>query len=262
MRIPGSGRARFAAFVVGVVAASLAAAADTSAVATSFSLTFDGAHPVDPTLPAGLRHDGRFTASAPFCSAGRAYDVRQADSADRLDVERLHICDDGSGSFTAFMPNVRHEHGAGTGTWRIIEGTGRYATLRGFGSYTGTLLSGDPDVFETISYRTRWQGVVALDADPPAIERFTVSSSPRPVGTYTLRVALLTRDASTPVSYRVDVRAGGIILASKQGSTASGQATLTLRIRPSRTTRTARITLTARDAVRNASTAARSIRLR
>ena len=260
MGFPRSGRARFAALIVGVVAAPFAAAAGTSS-ATSFSLTFDGAHPVDSTLPAGLRHDGRFTASAPFCSAGRAYDVHQTEGTGQLTVERLHTCDDGSGSFTAFMPNVRHEHG-GTGTWRIIEGTGRYAALRGFGTYTGTLLSGDPDVFETISYRTKWQGVVAFDADPPAIERFTVSSSSRSVGTYALRVALLTRDASTPVSYRVDVRAGGTILASNQGSTASGQATLTLRIRPSRGTRSVRIALTARDAVRNTSTATRSIRLR
>ena len=64
-----------AGIVLGTVLALLTTGA--SAAPTPFSLTFEGAHVNDPTLPAGVRHDGRFTASAPFCSSGRAYDTRQ-----------------------------------------------------------------------------------------------------------------------------------------------------------------------------------------
>lgn len=133
-----------------VLAAASAAVSDRATAApTPFSLTFEGAHIPDSTVVAGLRHEGRFTASAPFCPAGRAYDAHQFER-EPLDVLRIHICDDGSGSFTAFMPAVRGEHG-GSGTWKIVEGTGRYATLRGIGTYAGIRISGDPNVFETIT---------------------------------------------------------------------------------------------------------------
>ena len=234
-----------------------------TAAPTPFSLTFEGAHFADSTLAGGLRHDGRFTASAPFCHAGRAFDVRHLDATNRLAVLRMHTCDDGSGSFTAFMPDVTGEH-RGSGTWKIVEGTGRYATLRGIGTYIGTLLSGDPNAFETIAYRTSWQGVVDFDADPPAIEAFTPNARklPQRLRTYVLRIDATVRDPAAPVSYTVDVRAGRALLGFKQGSTASGQAAITLRLRPSRAARSARVLLTARDAVGNEITASRSVRLR
>ena len=126
-----------------------------------------------------------------------------------MTVWRVHTCDDGSGSFTAFMPFARAEHG-GNGSWKIVEGTGRYAQLRGQGTYVGTLLSGDPNVFSTIAYRAQWQGVVDFDADPPVIE--SLSASARKLSTrvrrYTLRISVTARDASSPISYTVNVRAG------------------------------------------------------
>ena len=107
------------------------------------------------------------------------------------------------------MPAVRGEHG-GSGVWRIVEGTGRYATLCGQGTYTGTLTSGDPNLFETILYRTEWRGVVDFDADPPTIESFaaTVRKLRQRVAAYTVRIGLTARDASLPISYTVDLRAG------------------------------------------------------
>lgn len=226
-------------------------------------LTFEGAHYVDTTLSGGLRHDGRFTASAPFCSAGRAYDTRHLDTAGWLTVQRLHTCDDGSGSFTVFMPMVRNEHG-GSGTWQIVEGTGRYATLRGLGTYTGTVVSGDRDVFETIAYRTSWQGAAGFDADPPAIDAFVatarkVRQRPR---TYVLRVDLTARDATAAVEYTVDVLAGRSRLDFKSGTTASGQGTITFRLRPPRGASSVRVVLTARDALGNETAVSRSVRLR
>jgi hypothetical protein len=235
-----------------------------TAAPAPFLLTFEGEHVADDTLPAALRHDGRFTASAPFCSAGRAYDVRHStDEGGFLSVLRIHTCDDGSGSFTADMPTVRGEHG-GSGTWSIVEGTGRYATMRGMGTYIGTRLSGDPDVFATIVYRTNWQGVVDFDADPPTIETFT--ARPRKLRlrlrTYALQVGLAVRDSSAPVSYTVDVRAGRAPLAFKRGTTASGQAAVTIRIRPPRGARSASVALTARDALGNETSASQTVALR
>jgi hypothetical protein len=255
-------RLAFVGIALGAVIALVAVRA--TAAPTPFLLTFEGAHFLDSTLPHGLRHDGRFTASAPFCSAGRAYDARHDDGAEgSLAVYRMHTCDDGSGSFTAFMPAVRGEHG-GSGAWRIVEGTGRYATLRGQGTYTGTLTSGDPNRFETISYRTDWRGVVDFDADPPTIESFaaTVRKLRQRVPAYTLRIGLTARDASLPISYAVDLRAGRTLLDLKRASTASGRATITVRIRPPRAARSVRILLTASDVLGNETSTSRAFRLR
>ena len=243
------------------VAFALSSVRGATAAPTTFSLTFEGAHVDDPSLPAGLRHDGRFTASAPFCSAGRAYDVRQIDDSVSLTVWRLHTCDDGTGSFTAFMPGLRSEHG-GTGAWKIVEGTGRYATLRGMGSYTGTLLSGDPENFPTIVYRTHWQGLVDFDADPPAIASFATTTKKLPLArrSYSLRVAVTAQDQSTPIQFAVDVSAGRTPLSTKM-STGSGKALIALRISPPPRARGVRIALTTTDALGNTSTTSRSVKL-
>ena len=235
-----------------------------TAAPAPFLLTFDGTHVLDPSAPGGLAHDGRFTASAPFCSGGHAYDVHHVVEGEFLSVRRIHTCDDGSGSFTAWMPTARNEHGGATGSWKIVEGTGQYATLRGMGTYTSTLVTGDPLLFETIAYRTNWQGVVAFDADPPAIETFTATARAlrRPLRTYVVRVGLTVRDATAPISYMVDVRVGRTQLDLKQGSSASGQAAVALRLRTPRGVRSARVSLIARDAVGNETTATRTVRLR
>ncbi|HZB23165.1 MAG TPA: hypothetical protein VE444_04915 [Gaiellaceae bacterium] len=257
------GNVKFAP-LVGVTLVTVVALVAARAVAapTPFLLRYEGGHFVDTALPGGIRHDGRFTASAPFCAAGRAYDVRHL-PGEPLGVHRLHTCDDGSGSFTALMPAVRGEH-AGTGTWMIIEGTGAYASLRGRGTYTGTLISGDLNVFETISYRTEWQGVVDFDADPPAVASLTATARKLRQRTraYDIRIALLARDTAFPVSYTADLRAGRALLALKNGSTSSGRVATTIRIRPHRTARSVRVLLTLTDALGNKTTVSRSVRLR
>jgi hypothetical protein len=266
MKASPMGQSRSAAVVVAIfVGAALAViAVRASAAPAQFSLTFEGAHFADPAMPGGIRHDGRFTASAPFCSAGRAYDVRDVSTSEFLDVMRVHTCDDGSGSFTALMPTVRGEHG-GRGTWQIVEGSGQYANLRGRGTYRGTLVSGDPEIFETIVYRTTWNGVVDFDADPPAIQvAASTRKLQRPASTYAVRIAVTARDPSTPISYSTTVTAGRIPitpLSDKTASTASG-ATITLRISPPRTTRAIRVEVTATDALGNTTSASRSVRLR
>ena len=76
--------------------------------------------------------------------------MSQVDTGNQLSVMCVHVCNDGTGSFTAFMPNVVGEHG-GSGIWKIVEGTGHYATLRGVGTYTGEKLSGNVDDYASIT---------------------------------------------------------------------------------------------------------------
>ena len=238
-----------------------------SAAPVSFSLTFNGAHIEDPTASEGLRHDGRFTASAPFCSAGRAYDVRQKVELDGfLTVWRLHTCDDGTGGFTAYMPVARGEHG-GNGTWQIVEGTGSYATLRGMGTYTGTRLSGDPDNFLSIVYRTQWQGLVDFDADPPVVESFTATAKKLRLKrrTYSLRIAVTTKDPSIPITFRASLSAGGTPLipdAGKLAATGPGKGLIAVRVSPPPRARSVRIALTMTDALGNTGNASRSVTIR
>ena len=222
---------------VAVVFACLSVRA--TAAPAPFLLTFDGAHSVDPLCPTG----SATTVASPRPRRSAPQDGPTTWVTPQMRGDFLTSCASTRATTAAaasrrIMPTVRGEHG-GTGSWRILEGTGRYATLRGLGTYTGTLISGDPDVFATISYRTNWQGVVDFDADPPTIETFT--TTPRKLRlrlrTYALQVGLAARDPSAPVSYTVDVRAGRAPLAFKQGSTASGQATITLQIRPPRAAR-------------------------
>jgi hypothetical protein len=253
------------AVVAGLTAVVVGVAARATASPEPFLLTFDGAHFPDTTLHGGgLRHDGRFTASAPFCSAGRAFDVVHYIQDGLLSVQRLHTCDDGTGSFTAFMPTVRNEHGGTTGTWKIVDGTGRYATLRGLGAYDATLISGNPDLFETISYRTAWRGLVGFDADPPTIK--TLDASARKVRrrprTYDVRVVLSFEDASAPVSYTADVRAGQTPVGFKQGSAPGGQTATVLRVKTARAVRSVRVVLKATDSLGNETTAMRTVGLR
>jgi len=233
---------------------------DAAATPASFSLTFVGSHVSDSTL--GLRHEGRFTASAPFCPAGSASDVRHLQE-EPLTVLRTHTCDDGSGTITVLLPVVRAEHG-GRGSWKIKEGTGKYATLRGSGSYVGELLSGDPGEFASITYRTTWTGKVDFDASAPVVGvTATATKLNLPRRTYSLRTTLAIRneEVGTSVAYTLTIKSGALFLASRQGATTSGRALVTLRIRPPLTARAVQLIVTASDAVANESMTTRSIRL-
>ena len=169
---------------------------------TEFSLTFTGKHVEDPSFPARLRHEGRFTASAPFCAAGSAVDTRDVQDGP-LWVERTHTCDDGSGSIIVSMPNVTGEHG-GNGFWQIIRGTGKYESLRGSGTYTGQRLSGDPGDFLSITYRTTWKGLVDFDTAPPALTlAATATKLKLPRRTYSVRVALVSTERGTGSPYHL-----------------------------------------------------------
>jgi hypothetical protein len=157
------------------------------------------------------------------------------------------------------MPDVRREHGGG-GSWKILEGTGRYATLRGLGTYTSRLVSGDPDRPETIVYTTSWQGVVDFDAVAPTLTASaTAKRLAKPTRTYSVRAVVDAHEG--PVTYSVDFRAGKALLALKLGKAASGRVTATARFRAPRGVRTATVIMKVADVVGNESATALSVRL-
>lgn len=234
------------------------------AALSQFSLTFTGKHVADASFPAGLHHEGRFTASAPFCPAGSAVDTRHVQDPP-LWVERTHTCDDGSGSIIVSMPNVTGEH-EGSGSWQIIRGTGKYENLRGSGTYIGQRLSGDPADFVSITYQTTWKGLVDFDAAPPALTlTATATKLKLPRRTYSVRVALVVRneEPGARVTYSLIVQSRGQFVpgGSRQGSTTAGRAAFTLRITPPRTARAVQISVRASDPVGNENTTTRSVKL-
>ena len=184
-----------------------------------------------------------------------------------LSVERMHTCDDGSGSIIVSIPDVAREHqSGGSGSWHIIGGTGKYEKLRGSGTYSGQILSGDPFDFSSVTYRTTWQGLVGFDADPPALTlSATATKLKLPKRTYSLRVGFAVRneEPGARVTYSLIVQANKQYVSggSKQGSTTTGRATFALRITPPRTARTVQISVRAIDPLGNESTTTRPVKL-
>jgi hypothetical protein len=112
---------------------------------SSFALDMNGFHSAaEPpeTFTFGFRHEGPFTASASFCSSGYGVDLKLVPYM----ALRQFTCSDGSGTITAQKLVVQsdalytHEEDV----WSIVEGTGRYSTLRGKGTAVSDVVSGDP----------------------------------------------------------------------------------------------------------------------
>jgi hypothetical protein len=231
--------------LAGVVAVSAATALAARSAASPFELVFQGRWEAnwegDPEygLPAVLV--GTFTSGAPFCESGTADDFLSRDP-----VLRRYTCSDGSGSLTLGMTNpLAAYNGIGHGEWTIVEGSGRYAGLRGKGSYTGEVLEQDPEHGgTTIEFRTTSQGLVTADAVAPSLAFTNPSATKlrRPAGAYSIRVSFSLRDdvKGTTVAYRLRVREGPehprdrrlLLLAEKSGSTA-GSVSTTFRVFPS-----------------------------
>lgn len=237
------------ALVVGVGALVAGAAA----APTRFELVFDGYHPATV-------HEGPFTASAPFCRAGYAAD---AESPGRVGppvvVTRLHTCSDGSGTLTVRIDRPSNEHVAGgTGSWKILAGSGRYTRLRGFGTWVSS--GGDP------VFRSVMTGIVDFDDAAPAITiaRVAARKLRRPRGAYRLRARLSARDdvEGNAVTYRVEISAQGFPLATRRGTTASAAVSLSLRIRPPKRSRSVKLEIAAHDPVGNERTVSRVVKLR
>jgi len=222
--------------------------------ASPFDLVFDGRHEVAGDSPVGLWHVGRFTATGSFCSAGSAttIEMRGNTPAD-AEGKRLLTCADGSGSATALVLPMESEHG-GTGSWRIISGTGEYAKLRGRGTFKSVRTGGDPANFESITFRSTWAGVADRDDAPPgvAVSRMSVARLSLPSGAYVVRIAFSAQEApGNAVRYLIDVRDRGRFLASRVGETASGKASASIRVRLAKHVRRLHVEITASDPLGN-----------
>jgi hypothetical protein len=232
--------------------------------ASPFGLVFEGRHEVAGDSPVGLWHVGRFTATGFFCSTGSAttIEMRGNTPAD-AEGKRLLTCADGSGSATALVLPLESEHG-GTGSWRIISGTGEYAKLRGRGTFRSVRTGGDPADFASITFRSTWAGVADRDDTPPdiAVSRMSVAKLSRPSGAYVLRIAFSAQEAAgNSVRYLIDVRDRGRFLASRVGETASGMASASIRVRLAKNVRRLHVEITASDPLGNERKVSRDLTL-
>jgi hypothetical protein len=260
------------------VGAALVLATPARSVATAFELTFEAElEPPEFVITKG----GMFESRAPFCAGGTIVEVDN----DYVSATWQFTCDDGTGSLTVHL-------GGPEGGWRIVDGSGGYAGLRGRGSVQAEMLCkpwlGEScDLGRPIPWRGTLQGVV----DPEGVDPETVAPTntdsvaptstdtvaptiaiasawaaklPRPAGAYRIKVALALRDdvEGNPVWYRLRVAtARGTELARRFGTVTTGAVSMTLRIRPPDGARFVRLQLTGVDPVGNAVSERRALSL-
>jgi hypothetical protein len=232
---------------------------------SSFELVMNGFHTAaEPreTFSLGFRHEGPFAASAPFCSSGYAVDLELLPGT----ALRQFTCSDGSGIITARKFLVRadalfaHEEDV----WAIVEGTGRYSTLRGKGTSVSDVVSGNPADHITTKFREIFQGVVDFDVTPPevSISRASAKRLRRPKRAFSIRVAFSARDGdeANPVSYVMTVSGPGVFVL-RSGRITSRTVSTAFRVRPRKRVRRLQLVVVASDPVGNETRVARQLRL-
>jgi hypothetical protein len=229
---------------------------------SSFELVMNGFHTAAvprEKFPLGFRHEGPFTASAPFCGAGYAVDLETLPGT----ALRQLTCNDGSGGITVRKSLLRadaqfaHEEGV----WAIIEGSGRYSTLRGKGTYVSDVVSGDPANHITTAFRESWRGAIDFDVAPPEvrISRANATRLRRPSRSFRIRIAFSARDASA-VSYAMTVSGGGVYV-RRAGTTTSGTVAMAFRVRPAKPVRRLLLVVRASDPLGNETRVVQQLRL-
>jgi hypothetical protein len=212
-----------------------------------------------------LLHEGTFTTSSSACPTGTAEDVSIDEAT--LTAVRQFTCDAGGwlhGEGGAPPRRARRQAARG----RSLPGSGALADLRGKGTFTSVRLTGDPNNPETITFRSTWTGVAALDATPPTtgVKHWRAKKLERPKGAYKVTLGLsLTDNGGGPVSYQLELvnpKRPSHSYAFKLGKTATGSVTRSFRIRVGKRTRRVRLKIEATDAVGNESAFAKTLRLR
>jgi hypothetical protein len=260
MRIPQAALA----LLVALSAAAAAAAAGPGIAPTPFQLVFDGHHVVATfPSPAGLSHVGTFTTNDPLCPSGTGGNVAETDVGV---ATRVFTCDGSGATFTAKIWPQIEEH-EGSGWWQIVSGTGPLADLRGKGTFSSVLVSGDLNDFITVVFRSTWTGTVALDATPPTLTltKATATRLKRPAGMVKVSLALALGDSGGgPVSYTVTLVDPATLdaLFRKSGSTSAGSIGWTPRVKPPARARVLRVEVDASDGAGNESTVKQAIPLR
>jgi hypothetical protein len=248
------------------VGAALVLAAPARTAATGFQLTVQGRDTwhlggVAPGEPLA-ELQWTFRSRPPFCATGTFVEYGGPGWA------RWHLmCDDGTGSLTvSFTRPWDHQAPVWNTTWRILDGSGRYADLRGKGSLRIEVLSHEiSDSEEVWTWRSALEGQAERDAVAPSITIASARATKlhRPAGAYALRLRVALRDDVTDnrVSYTLRASAGRVELARRVGTATTDAVSLTLRVRPPAGTRTVQLQFTGEDPVGNAVSISRALRL-
>jgi hypothetical protein len=252
--------------LIGVGAVTVSASPVARTAASAFELILDGKL---AGTPGEITSQGTFRSQAPFCATGTFVDEAPIPN---LSGKRRFTCDDGTGTLTVsiaqreyFPPFCAASGGARPSvctTWRILDGTGSYGGLRGYGSLRAELLSDEGFAI----WRSTLEGVIDRDAVAPTVtlSKAAATKLRRPAGAYSIKVALALRDdvAGNPVSYRLRVTARGAELARKFGTAKEPAVSLALRVlAPSAKVKTVRLVLTASDPAGNAASLRRVLEL-
>jgi hypothetical protein len=238
-----------------------------SAAPTSFQLVFDG-HTVlaGYPSPSGAAHVGTFTTNSALCPSGSGQDTAETDLGL---ATRLFTCDGSGATFTATInPHIGEYEGSGS--WQIISGTGPLTDLRGEGTFSSVLTSGDlsdiPGNLLALAFHSTWTGTVALDATPPTLTLTTATATKlkRPAGTYKVKLDLALGDSGGgPVSYTLTLVDPATLdtLVRKSGTTSTGSVAWTFSLKPRARARSLRLEVDASDQVGNQSTLKHAIPL-
>ena len=274
--------------VVALIAAIATSAVGASALAapteaSPFELTLEYQVPWEgPWDPGSVK--GTFAAGAPFCSSGTF--VTLAARVGASDPKYRFTCEDGSGSLVASASVGPFDHEflvpVLEGSFKVLDGTGSYAGLRGRGSQRSQIVNEridpecvpfEPDVFGDEScqipiWRSALRGVVGEDAVAPTVgfSSVKVKKLSRPAGAYSLDVGIALRDdlEANPLSYllRVTPTTSARELARSFGTTRDGAASMTLRFRYYKPPKRAvLLRLSASDEVGNESSASQVLKL-
>jgi hypothetical protein len=212
----------------------------------------------DPVIAPDLaRVNGRFEANGKFCSRG-SFENDQTGTPDLVkSFTRTFTCDDGSGSIKVRGVGTSEDRRGSKGRWHIAQGQGRYARLRGRGTWRITAAG-------LIDFTSSWTGVTDFDTAPPRVRIVRAHAALRAQRQrrYTVTVVFRARDnvSGNAVSYAVSAFAGGRHLARAGGKVRGGEVVARLVVRPARV-RAVRVDVAADDPVGNRALASRRVAL-
>ena len=189
---------------------------------------------------------GTFSASALVCPSGAFADQ----AVPGISITTKHTCDDGSGEVDSVA--------RASNRWNFTGGTGRYAALRGGGPCQLTTTT-DGKTIRTCQLLAAFDDV----APSGAVERFSASAARR-ARTAKIKASFEAADdvAGNAVRFKLGVRAGAHVLATRTGTTTGKPISFSLAVRLPKVARklTLRVVLT--DPVGNTRTLVRDAALR